>query len=205
MLVFAYASPTGGTPPNWAATPTSPGVNLLSELTEDSASAVCRDIVRTRRRDDVVVVSLHWGPNWGYEIPDSQRHFAHKLVDEADVSIVHGHSSHHAKAIEVYRDRLILYGCGDFLNDYEGIGGYEAYRDDVAVMYLADIDVASRDLDQLELVPLKIRQFRLIHPSETDVDWIRETLDRESRQFGARVTAIPDKRLTLAWSSKGAR
>jgi poly-gamma-glutamate capsule biosynthesis protein CapA/YwtB (metallophosphatase superfamily) len=31
-------------------------------------------------------------------------------------------------AIEGYRDRLILYGCGDFLNDYEGIKGYEEFR-----------------------------------------------------------------------------
>jgi poly-gamma-glutamate capsule biosynthesis protein CapA/YwtB (metallophosphatase superfamily) len=38
------------------------------------------------------------------------------------VSIVHGHSSHHAKAIEVHDGRLILYGY-DFLNDYEGIAG----------------------------------------------------------------------------------
>jgi hypothetical protein len=27
------------------------------------------------------------------------------------------------RPFEVYRDRLILYGCGDLLNDYEGIGG----------------------------------------------------------------------------------
>jgi poly-gamma-glutamate synthesis protein (capsule biosynthesis protein) len=200
VLVFSYALPTSGTPWNWAATPTSPGVNLLSELTDDSASAVCRDIVGVRRPDDIVVVSLHWGPNWGYDIPEGQRHFAHRLVDEADVSIVHGHSSHHAKSIEVYRNRLILYGCGDFLNDYEGIRGYEAYRDDLAVMYFVDIDAASGHLDHLALVPLQIRQFRLIHPSEADIDWMRETLDRESRQFGARVTTASDKHLALTWN-----
>jgi hypothetical protein len=27
----------------------------------------------------------------------------------------------------VYRGKLILYGCGDFIDDYEGIGGYEQY------------------------------------------------------------------------------
>ena len=46
------------------------------------------------------------------------------LIEEAGVPVVHGHSSHHPKAIEVYEGRLILYGCGDFLNDYEGIAGY---------------------------------------------------------------------------------
>jgi poly-gamma-glutamate capsule biosynthesis protein CapA/YwtB (metallophosphatase superfamily) len=202
VLVFAYTSPTSGTPWKWAATPTSPGVNLLPELTEEGAAKVCGEIARVRRKDDVVVVSLHWGPNWGYDIPDSQRRFAHALIDEADVSIVYGHSSHHAKAIEVYRDRLVLYGCGDFLNDYEGIRGYESYRDDLAVMYFADFDTANRNLVGVELVPLQIRQFRLIDPTEADVDWIRETLDRESRQFGARVRTTADERLALTWEAE---
>jgi len=47
------------------------------------------------------------------------------------VDIVHGHSSHHVKGIEVHRGKLILYGCGDFIDDYEGIKGYEAFRDDL--------------------------------------------------------------------------
>ena len=75
-----------------------------------------------------MVASVHWGSNWGYDIPREQTVFAHRLIDEAGVDIIHGHSSHHVRAIEVYKDRLILYGCGDFLNDYEGISGYEEFR-----------------------------------------------------------------------------
>jgi poly-gamma-glutamate synthesis protein (capsule biosynthesis protein) len=37
------------------------------------------------------------------------------------VDVVHGHSSHHCKGAEVYRGRLVLYGCGDLISDYEGI------------------------------------------------------------------------------------
>ena len=36
------------------------------------------------------------------------------------MDVIHGHSSHHVKAIEVYNGKLVLYGCGDFRNDYEG-------------------------------------------------------------------------------------
>ncbi len=75
-----------------------------------------------------MVVSIHWGGNWGYGIPGEQRQFAHRLIDQAGVDVVHGHYSHHAKGIEVYHDKLILYGCGDFLNDYEGISGQERFR-----------------------------------------------------------------------------
>ena len=53
-----------------------------------------------------------------------QRQFAHKLIDGAAVGLFHGHSSHHVRDIEVYRNKLTLYDCDDFLNDYEGISGY---------------------------------------------------------------------------------
>ena len=71
--------------------------------------------------------------------------FAHWLVD-GGVDIVHGHSSHHPRPIEVYRDRLILYGCGDFIDDYEGIEGYEQYRDDLVLMYFATLSPATGEL-----------------------------------------------------------
>ena len=67
-------------------------------------------------------------------------------------------------------------------------------------MYLADIDAASRALVDLELVPLQIRQFHLVWPSAADIDWVRKTLDRESRRFGARVTAFAG-RLALTWKA----
>jgi poly-gamma-glutamate capsule biosynthesis protein CapA/YwtB (metallophosphatase superfamily) len=67
------------------------------------------------------------GNNWGYAVPRAFRRFAHTLVD-GGVDIVHGHSSHHPRPVEVFRGRLVLYCCGHFINDYEGIGGYEEFR-----------------------------------------------------------------------------
>jgi poly-gamma-glutamate capsule biosynthesis protein CapA/YwtB (metallophosphatase superfamily) len=201
VLVFSFAAVTSGTPRNWAATRDAPGVNLLRELSEATAIRISEQIARYRQPRDVIVVSIHWGPNWGYDIPEEQRHFAHTLIERADVSVVHGHSSHHAKGIEIYRDRLILYGCGDFLNDYEGIQGYEDYRGDLALMYFADIDLATRALSAVEIVPLQIHKFALVRPSGPDIDWVQQTLDRESRRFAARIAAIPPGRLALSWSS----
>lgn len=200
VLVFALAVVTSGTPPRWAATQEAPGVNLLTELSAASVARIADHVARLRQPGDVVIVSIHWGPNWGYEIPDEQRRFAHAVIDQAGVSIVHGHSSHHPKAIEVYRNRLILYGCGDFLNDYEGIRGYEEFRDDLGLMYFADISSSSMDLEALEIIPLQIRQFRLIRPTIPDVDWVRQMLDLESQRFGTRV-ATSDARLALSWPS----
>jgi len=199
VLVFSLALADSGVPRAWAAKPDTAGVNFLADLSEASADRVCSEIARARQPGDIVVVSLHWGPNWGYDIPDEQARFAHALIDRGGVSVVHGHSSHHAKAIEVYRNRLVLYGCGDFIDDYEGIEGYEDYRDDLALMIFADIDAASGALAAAEIVPLQIRQFRLARLSADDVDWLRETLARESRRFGTIVTVASPGRLALFW------
>jgi poly-gamma-glutamate synthesis protein (capsule biosynthesis protein) len=195
LLIFSFGSTSSGIPLEWAATSEAPGVNLLPDLSEASTSEVADQVMAHRRPGDLVVVSIHWGSNWGFHIPHEQRILARALIDKAGVSIVHGHSSHHPRAIEIYRDRLILYGCGDFLNDYEGISGYERYRDDLALMYFADLDPTSGSLHALKLVPLQIKNFRLSIPARQDVDWIQRTLDGRCQQFGTRV--IPDSEWQL--------
>jgi len=197
LLIFSFGSTSSGIPFEWAARPDVPGVNLLPDLLEASALDVADHVMAVRSPSDLIVVSIHWGPNWGYRIPDEQRIFARALIDKAGVSIVHGHSSHHPRAIEIYRDRLILYGCGDLLNDYEGIHGYERYRDDLALMYFADLDPTSGNLNALKLVPLQIKNFRLSIPSRRDIEWIRQTLDGECQQFGTRIIFDSERQLAF--------
>jgi poly-gamma-glutamate capsule biosynthesis protein CapA/YwtB (metallophosphatase superfamily) len=198
VLVFSFGAVTSGIPRSWAATPDIPGVNLLTRLSEAEALRVAEYIASIKQPGDLAVVSLHWGSNWGYEVPAEQQRFAHILIDRANVSIIHGHSSHHAKAIEVYHKRLILYGCGDFLNDYEGIRGYEEYRDDLALMYFADIEPTTGNLAAFEIIPLQIGKFRLGHPSRQDIEWLQQTLQRECLRFGTAIELDPDGRLVLS-------
>jgi poly-gamma-glutamate capsule biosynthesis protein CapA/YwtB (metallophosphatase superfamily) len=200
VLVFAWATLGSGTPSDWAATANTPGINLLRgepQLSGGDIETIATQVAAFRRPGDLVVIGLHWGANWGHAVPIEQRWFARELIDRIDAAVVHGHSSHHAKAIEVYRNRLILYGCGDFLNDYEGIGGYEAYRPDLALMYFAEIAAEGADLAGLDMVPLQIRQFRLNRAAAEDVRWLRHVLDTESRRFGARVGHHPGRGLRL--------
>jgi poly-gamma-glutamate synthesis protein (capsule biosynthesis protein) len=196
VLIFSFATHSSGVPRGWAATRDFPGVNFLGDLSPATIERIGGQIERFRRPADVIVVSIHWGPNWSHTIPGDQRRFAHALIDDIGVSIVYGHSSHHAKGIEIHHNRLILYGCGDFLNDYEGIGGYEEYRGDLALMYFAGVDAAG-DVAGLDIVPLQIRNFRLARPSSQDIEWLRERLDRECRRLGTRVTLNAAGRLVL--------
>jgi poly-gamma-glutamate capsule biosynthesis protein CapA/YwtB (metallophosphatase superfamily) len=197
LLIFSFGSTSSGIPGEWVATSDAPGVNLLPDLSEATALEVVDQVMARKKPGDLVVVSIHWGSNWGYRIPDQQAILARALIDKAGVSIVHGHSSHHPRAIEIYRDRLILYGCGDFLNDYEGIPGYERYRDDLALMYFADVDPASGSLHALKLVPLQIKNFRLSIPLWRDIEWIQQILDRECQKFGTRVIFDAERQLVV--------
>jgi poly-gamma-glutamate capsule biosynthesis protein CapA/YwtB (metallophosphatase superfamily) len=148
-----------------------------------------------------VVASIHWGDNWGYEIPVHQRARAHELIDIAGVDIVHGHSSHHPKSIEVYRGHPILYGCGDFLNDYEGISGHEGYRGDLVLMYFVTMLVETGTLTRMQLVPLKVQKLRLNRIEKSDALWLARRLRRVNRTFGTTVD-LEDRSLALRWEGR---
>ena len=145
------------------------------------------------------MVSLHWGPNWGYSVSDEQRRFAHGLIDACGIDIVHGHSSHHAKGIEVYRHKPIVYGCGDFINDYEGITGHEQYRGDLSLMYFVGIDPVRRRLTSLRMLPLQLKRFRLQRASRADVTWLTSVLNHEGASLETQAARCADGTLELAW------
>ncbi|MFP3943483.1 MAG: CapA family protein [Alphaproteobacteria bacterium] len=200
ILVFAAGAASSGIPRGWAAGPGRPGVHHLEALSGGALAAIARQVRRHKREGDIAVVSVHWGGNWGYEIPAGQRRFAHGLIDEAGADIVHGHSSHHVKGIEVYKGRPVFYGCGDFLNDYEGISGYERFRDDLVLMYFPSVSPSDGRLARCRMVPLRIRNFRLNRASREEADWLAQTLNREGKPFGTAVRRGPDGDLLLDWT-----
>ena len=198
VLLFSFGVTTSGIPQDWKATSISPGVNLLDDLSEASAARVCEQMRAHQQPGDLIVASIHWGSNWGYEIPREHVLFAHRLIEEG-VAIVHGHSSHHVKAIEVFKGRLILYGCGDFLTDYEGISSYERFRGDLALMYLIDLDSASGELITARLVPMQMHRFRLERASAPDARWLCNLLNEIGKRFGTSSRLEEDNSLMLEW------
>ncbi|MEU6775000.1 CapA family protein [Streptomyces sp. NPDC046759] len=200
VLVLALGSPSSGIPPDWAATEEEPGVAWVPELSAAAAEAAVRRVRRAKRPGDIAVVSVHWGSNWGYPVPREQVRFGRALVD-GGVDIVHGHSSHHVRPLEVYRGRLILYGCGDFIDDYEGIGGFEQYRDDLRLGYLASVDADTGCLTGLRMIPLQARRMRLEPAGDQDTAWLCATLDRISH--GVRIRRGTDGTLALAAGPAG--
>jgi poly-gamma-glutamate synthesis protein (capsule biosynthesis protein) len=201
ILVFALGTPTSGIPPSWAATADQPGVNLAPTLSDVTARWLGDQVRAIKQPGDIVVASIHWGSNWGYAIPHSHIAFAHQLIEHAGIDLIHGHSSHHVRAIEVYRERLILYGCGDFLTDYEGIGGHEQFRPDLGILYLASLDPASGRLIQLQMIPTQVHRLRVQRAAPVDARWIHNLLNRQGQHFGVRVQLNQDYTLSLHQTS----
>jgi poly-gamma-glutamate synthesis protein (capsule biosynthesis protein) len=196
VAVFACGDASSGIPPGWAATAARAGVNALPGLSGPAAEDLVARVRAARLRGDVVVVSIHWGSNWGYEVPGGQVRFARRLID-AGAGLIHGHSSHHPRPVEVYRGRLILYGCGDAVNDYEGIGGHDRFRSDLRLLYFASLAADTGALAALRMVPVQARKLRLRRAGAADGRWMAAVLTRISQRFGSRVSAQPDGTLIL--------
>lgn len=190
VLVFSFGMASSGIPRSWAAGEDRAGVDFVAEPSDAAAASVVRRVRQVKRPGDVSVASVHWGSNWGYGIPRSQVRFAHALID-GGVDVVHGHSSHHPRPLELYRGKLILYGCGDFIDDYEGITGYEQYRDDLRLLYFVSVEPDTGKAADVRMAAVQSRQMRLRHASGEDREWLRATLDRVSRGFGVRIGLEP--------------
>ena len=197
VIVLAVGTGSSGIPASWSAAADRAGVWLLRTLTGDCVDEINAGLDEVRQPGDIAVVSIHWGPNWGYAIPMGHRRFAQALIDEAGVDIVHGHSSHHPIGIEIYHNRLILYGCGDLINDYEGIGGHDEFRPGLGILYMATL--TRTGLEELEIVPMRLRRFRLERADGDDVAWLTRTLTRASQPLGTRFEEAGDGRLHAIW------
>lgn len=104
--------------PAWAATQGLPGVLYVPVNRRDRRAIRLLERVRQAKQTvDFLIVSAHWGPNWGYAPPPEHVPFGRALID-AGADVVFGHSCHVCRGVEIYRQRPILYGTGNFIDDY---------------------------------------------------------------------------------------
>lgn len=104
--------------PDWEAAPGQPGIFYVPANLDDSRAATLIELVRDSSANvDLLIVSAHWGSNWGYRPPAEHVVLAHALID-AGADIVFGHSCHVFRGIEFYKGRPILYSAGNFVDDY---------------------------------------------------------------------------------------
>jgi poly-gamma-glutamate synthesis protein (capsule biosynthesis protein) len=159
MLAF-----TDNEPP-WEATVDTPGIRYVPvDPADPRAQRLFADVAGLRAEVDLVVVSAHWGPNWGYRPQPHHRPFARRLI-ESGADVVFGHSCHVFQGIELYRGRPIIYSAGDFVDDY---AVDEVERNDESFIFVVVTGEAT--IEGLALYPTVIREFqaRLARGGEAD-------------------------------------
>ncbi|WP_090617797.1 CapA family protein [Natrinema salaciae] len=163
----------------YAATDDRPGI---AHIDPDPSNAETQRVVgdaierATATDPDLLVASVHLGPNW-VERPSGQLiAFDHWLVDRG-VDLVHGHSAHVVQGIERYGDGVVLHDTGDFVDDF-GI------KDDLGNnrSYLFEVTLEDGALQEIRLVPIEIDD-GVSRASEEAAAWLRETMRARSVLF----------------------
>lgn len=143
-------------------------------------------------RPALKIFSVHWGPNYAWHPAEKIRSLAHFLIDECEVDIVHGHSSHHVQGVEKYHGKVIIYGCGDFVDDY---ALHPGYRNDLGAVWRIVVKEKKGDggkglaLDRLEIFPTRIDKFRalLLENGDEDHTWVKGKIQELSKELGTDV------------------
>lgn len=141
--------------PEWEATEELSGVWYVPiDLKDERAGELLEIVRKAKEKVDLLIVSAHWGPNWGYTPPAGQVPFAHALIEQG-ADIVFGHSGHVVRGIELYKERPILYCAGDFIDDY-AVDPIE--RNDLSFIFLMEVE--DQRIRGLRLYPTVIQDFQ---------------------------------------------
>jgi poly-gamma-glutamate synthesis protein (capsule biosynthesis protein) len=174
--------------PGWKATHSTPGIFYVPAVLENPQSQALLSLVSQKKQQvDRLIVSAHWGPNWGHRPSDERVRLAHALVDHG-ADIVFGHSCHVVQGIELYRGQPILYGCGDFIDDY-AVDLEE--RNDESFVFVIDFNVS--EMRRLLLYPTYIHRFQARLAQRPQADAIASRMQHLSDGFGTQAIWDADK------------
>ncbi|WP_104140213.1 CapA family protein [Arthrobacter sp. ZGTC131] len=173
--------------PDWEATGGTPGIHYVPVDDVDAGDRRVTDLLelvrRTKGRVQLLIMSAHWGGNWGSDVQPTHRSLARLLI-EAGADVVFGHSAHIFRGVEVYRNRPIIYSAGDFVDDY---AVDPAERNDQSFIFL--LETSGSAPGRLRLYPTEINhlQTRLARRSAGK---IAERMQRLSTQLGTQSSWI---------------
>ena len=169
--------------PHWAATDSEVGVYYVPiDVKDERAKSLFMQVHALHETGALVIVSLHWGPNWGYLPPLEHPPFAHALID-AGADIVFGHSGHVFRGIEIYKHRPILYCAGDFIDDY---AIDEVERNDESFLFI--VETRKEKIERILLYPTLIQQFQAVHAFTERREAILSQMKLLSLAFGTKMT-----------------
>ena len=180
--------------PAFAATDADPGTAFarLDPAARETRTLVDDALERVADLEpDLVVASLHWGPNWETEPRAVHERFGRWLVEQG-VDVVHGHSAHVLQGVEVYEGRPIIYDAGDFVDDYVSYRDREGVYNKRSALF--ELVVRDGDLAALDVLPTEIADETAGLADGEVAEWVRETVAERSAAFGTAVEGVDGER-----------
>lgn len=166
----------------WAAAESVPGIYYVPlDIHDKRAQELFSRIQATKGKTDILILSAHWGPNWGYRPHPGHIPFAHLLI-ESGADIVFGHSCHVFQGIEIYKGRPILYSTGDFIDDY---AVDEIERNDESFIFL--VEFSGNELIRIRLYPTIIRSLQARLAEDLFARGIGARMQTLCRELGTRT------------------
>ncbi|HXH19769.1 MAG TPA: CapA family protein, partial [Chitinophagales bacterium] len=168
--------------PGWKAGRHHPGTNYVDIDNAHDRDAALTAIQNLKREVNCCIVSIHWGPNMRIKPSKKFIAFAHAMIEHG-ADIIHGHSAHIFQGIEIYRDKLILYDTGDFVDDYSVD---PLLRNDRSFFFICSI--TKEGIRSLQLVPVLIDNFQVNLAAGEDYQWCIHRMQQLSKEFGTEVS-----------------
>jgi poly-gamma-glutamate synthesis protein (capsule biosynthesis protein) len=175
--------------PGWAATPAAPGTSWIPITLEEQSLAPVREGISRARAEgaELVIVSMHWGPNMVQRPSPLFRAFAQTVLD-AGADLLFGHSAHVFQGIEIYRGRPIIYDAGDFVDDY---AVDPTLRNDWGLLFR--LHVAQAAIRRIELDPVLIDNCQVNFAAGAAHQAIAERIGALSAEMGTQVHRAGDR------------
>ncbi len=143
-----------------------------------------------RKRCEVAIVFIHWGPNMATRPMGWQRRLATALIS-AGADAIAGHSAHVFQGIAWEQGRPVLYDLGDALDDYMTD---PELRNDLGVLAIWDADRAT---NALELVGLALDHCRTRPAAGEEAEWIADRLTHACGELDSEVQRVEDNRFLV--------
>lgn len=174
--------------PTWAASDNFPGVNYFSV---NNLQNLLQNISELKKQVDIVIISLHWGPNMRQKPTDDFIAAAHAMVDSG-ADIIHGHSAHVFQGIELYKNSIIMYDTGDLVDDY---AVDLELRNDLSFLFI--LNISKNGVCKVELTPIKISMTQVNLAPKDDAKWSLNRIKQLSQEFNTAVEINNNKAVIL--------
>lgn len=139
---FAFFSFTDRYPKSLEAVGGQPGISHFD------LPSILEKIRTAKIRNDIVIVSLHWGEEYATHAGVQQQEWAHAMID-AGANLVVGHHPHVTQELEQYRNGWIAYSLGNFVFD-------QNFSAETRSAYLLRVSVVDKRIRVVQKIPIYI-------------------------------------------------